>query len=83
MSFSKVNDNAWIARYLNDLWVFDTQEYQWHQLELKDSESKPSYVTLCLRALLDTLSFSPRSGFSFLSTPDGIVLHGIVNYILW
>ena len=32
------------ARYLNDLWVFDTQEYKWTQVELKEADSKPSYV---------------------------------------
>jgi hypothetical protein len=32
------------ARYLNDLWVFDTQEYKWAQMEFKDTEQKPSYV---------------------------------------
>ncbi|KAH9960561.1 hypothetical protein BGW80DRAFT_1362810 [Lactifluus volemus] len=49
------------TRYMNDLWVFDMQEYKWQQIEFKDpNERRPS----------------PRSGFSFLSTPDGIVLHG-------
>ncbi|KJA23207.1 hypothetical protein HYPSUDRAFT_137935 [Hypholoma sublateritium FD-334 SS-4] len=48
------------ARYLNDLWVFDTQEYTWTQVELKETDSRPS----------------PRSGFSFLPCADGIVLHG-------
>ncbi|KAG1733150.1 galactose oxidase [Suillus lakei] len=48
------------AQYLNDTWVFDTQEYKWRQIEFKDVDRKPS----------------ARSGFSFLSTPEGIVLHG-------
>lgn len=48
------------TQYLNDTWVFDTQEYKWRQIEFKDIDRKPS----------------PRSGFSFLSTPEGIVLHG-------
>ena len=30
------------ANYLNDLWIFDTQEYKWKQIELKDNERKPS-----------------------------------------
>ena len=30
------------ARYLNDLWVFDTQEYTWTQVELKETDSRPS-----------------------------------------
>ena len=40
LSFS----NQCIARYLNDLWVFDTQEYSWRQIEFKETELKPSYV---------------------------------------
>ncbi|KAI0717154.1 hypothetical protein C8Q76DRAFT_616487 [Earliella scabrosa] len=48
------------TNYLSDLWLFDTQEYKWRQVEFKDAERKPS----------------PRSGFSFLSTPEGILLHG-------
>lgn len=48
------------TQYLNDTWVFDTQEYKWRQIEFKDVDRKPS----------------ARSGFSFLSTPEGIVLHG-------
>ncbi|KAH9932992.1 uncharacterized protein B0H18DRAFT_673596 [Fomitopsis serialis] len=48
------------TNYLNDLWLFDTQEYNWRQVEFKDAERKPS----------------PRSGFSFLPAPDGILLHG-------
>lgn len=34
-----------IARYLNDTWIFDTQEYKWRQIEFKESERKPSYVS--------------------------------------
>lgn len=30
------------ANYLNDLWLFDTQEYRWKQVEFKDTERKPS-----------------------------------------
>ncbi|EIW54679.1 galactose oxidase [Trametes versicolor FP-101664 SS1] len=48
------------TNYLSDLWLFDTQEYKWKQAEFKDTERRPS----------------PRSGFSFLPTPDGILLHG-------
>src|ERR1700689_5011017 len=68
------------AKYLNDTWVFDTLDYKWRQIEFKDVDRKPSYV----------IHFSPsqckydlwfmrqraRSGFSFLPTPDGIILHG-------
>ena len=34
--------NLWAANYLNDLWVFDLQEYKWKQIVLKDNERKPS-----------------------------------------
>jgi hypothetical protein len=30
------------ARYLNDLWVFDTHEYKWMQVEFRETDSKPS-----------------------------------------
>ncbi|SJL15060.1 uncharacterized protein ARMOST_18542 [Armillaria ostoyae] len=58
--FGGFYDPGVTTRYLNDLWLFDTQEYKWRQAEFKDTEPRPS----------------ERSGFSFLSTPDGIVLHG-------
>ncbi len=45
--------------YLNDLWVFSTEEYKWNEIKQNDLR-RPS----------------PRSGFSFLPTADGIVLHG-------
>ncbi|KAI0760692.1 hypothetical protein C8Q74DRAFT_246837 [Fomes fomentarius] len=48
------------TNYLNDLWIFDTQEYKWKQIDFKDADRKPS----------------PRSGFSFLPAPEGILLHG-------
>ncbi|KAI0641395.1 hypothetical protein C8Q79DRAFT_307877 [Trametes meyenii] len=48
------------TNYLNDLWVFDTQEYKWKHIEFKETDRRPS----------------PRSGFSFLPTPEGILLHG-------
>ncbi|KAK0465820.1 galactose oxidase [Armillaria novae-zelandiae] len=58
--FGGFYDPGVTTRYLNDLWLFDTQEYKWRKAEFKDTEPRPS----------------ARSGFSFLSTPDGIVLHG-------
>ncbi|KAJ8586961.1 galactose oxidase [Rhizopogon salebrosus TDB-379] len=58
--FGGFYDPGFRTQYLNDTWVFDTQEYKWRQIEFKDTDRKPS----------------PRSGFSFLSTPEGIVLHG-------
>jgi hypothetical protein len=32
------------ANYLNDMWVFDMQEYKWKQIVKKDNERKPSWV---------------------------------------
>ncbi|KAG8216281.1 hypothetical protein J3R82DRAFT_6339 [Butyriboletus roseoflavus] len=58
--FGGFYDPGYRTQYLNDTWIFDTQEYKWRQIEFKESQQKPS----------------PRSGFSFLPTPDGIVLHG-------
>ncbi|KAH9061824.1 galactose oxidase [Lactarius deliciosus] len=58
--FGGFYDPGIATRYMNDLWVFDTQEYKWQQIEFRDpNERRPS----------------PRSGFSFLSTQDGIILH--------
>ncbi|KAF5390119.1 hypothetical protein D9757_003805 [Collybiopsis confluens] len=58
--FGGFYDPGVTTRYLEDLWVFDTLEYRWRQIEFKPNESRPS----------------PRSGFSFLSTSEGILLHG-------
>ena len=33
------------ANYLNDLWVFDMQEYKWKQIVMKDNERKPSWAS--------------------------------------
>jgi hypothetical protein len=30
------------AKYLNDTWIFDTQDYRWRQIEFKDVDRKPS-----------------------------------------
>src|SRR5258708_19132185 len=70
------------ARYLNDLWIFDTQEYKWTQVELKETNPRPSYVIShsFSRNLHDT--DRPRSGFSFLPCADGVVLHGtFINFV--
>ncbi|TFK53261.1 galactose oxidase [Heliocybe sulcata] len=58
--FGGFYDPGITTRYLNDLWLFDTQEYRWKQIERKGDEKWPS----------------PRSGFSFLPAADGILLHG-------
>ncbi|KAI6003046.1 galactose oxidase [Pisolithus albus] len=58
--FGGFYDPGYRTQYLNDTWLFDTQEYKWKQIEFKESDRKPS----------------PRSGFSFLPNSEGIVLYG-------
>ncbi|KAM0751250.1 galactose oxidase [Meredithblackwellia eburnea MCA 4105] len=58
--FGGFQDTGIRTSYLADLWVFDTLEYKWQQIELSDFMQKPG----------------ARSGFSFLPCPDGIILHG-------
>jgi hypothetical protein len=42
-SSPRLEVNAITARYMNDLWLFDTQEYKWQQIEFKDpNERRPS-----------------------------------------
>ncbi|PWZ00676.1 galactose oxidase [Testicularia cyperi] len=48
------------TQYLNDLWVFDTQG-TFKWTEIKQNDLRRP---------------PPRSGFSLLSSPDGVVLHG-------
>lgn len=36
--------NSPSANYLDDLWVFDTQEYKWKQVEFPLNFQKPSFV---------------------------------------
>lgn len=31
-----------VANYLNDLWLFDTQEYKWKQVEFRENDRRPS-----------------------------------------
>lgn len=31
-----------LARYLNDLWLFDLQEYKWRQIEFRETDTRPS-----------------------------------------
>ncbi|KAF5347577.1 hypothetical protein D9756_010671 [Leucocoprinus leucothites] len=58
--FGGFYDPGVTTRYLNDLWVFDTQEYRWTQAEFRETDLKPS----------------ARSGFSFLPCAEGVILHG-------
>ncbi|QRV91182.1 glyoxal oxidase [Ceratobasidium sp. AG-Ba] len=56
--FGGFNDPGIKTKYFDDLWIFDTQLYNWKQVEFGPTARRPS------------------SGFSFLPTADGVVLHG-------
>ncbi|EFP91432.2 uncharacterized protein PGTG_17388 [Puccinia graminis f. sp. tritici CRL 75-36-700-3] len=58
--FGGFHDVGVRTNYLHDLWFFDMMEYKWQQITSRDNERWPS----------------PRSGFSLLSIPEGIILHG-------
>ncbi|KAI5479162.1 Kelch repeat containing protein [Pseudohyphozyma bogoriensis] len=58
--FGGFQDTGIRTSYLSDLWVFDTNEYRWNQIEFSEHVQKPG----------------ARSGFSFLPTTDGLILHG-------
>lgn len=79
--FGGFQDTGIRTSYLSDLWVWDTLEYKWHQIEIADVDRKPGCVPsrFSFPAGRKTLTQDPpraRSGFSFLSCPEGIVLHG-------
>ncbi|KAF5093821.1 hypothetical protein D0Z00_003850 [Geotrichum galactomycetum] len=48
------------AVYLNDLWAFDVTSYKWHQVEFPPTHMIPD----------------PRSGHSFVPSPEGGVIWG-------
>ncbi|KAG8762053.1 hypothetical protein FRC11_011438 [Ceratobasidium sp. 423] len=58
--FGGFNDPGIKTKYFDDLWVFDTQLYTWKQIEFGPTGRRPS----------------ARSGFSFLPTTEGVILHG-------
>ncbi|GAA6060520.1 hypothetical protein JCM10212_005601 [Sporobolomyces blumeae] len=58
--FGGFQDTGVRTSYLNDLWVWSLTDYRWHQIEMREVDRKPP----------------ARSGFSFIPTPDGIVLYG-------
>ncbi|EDR01442.1 uncharacterized protein LACBIDRAFT_310787 [Laccaria bicolor S238N-H82] len=74
--FGGFYDPGVTTRYLNDLWVFDMQEYKWSQVEFKETELKPSFVSPTPITFTCDSLLSARSGFSFLPCTDGIILHG-------
>jgi len=34
------------ANYLNDLWLFDVQEYKWKEIVMRDNDRKPTCVSI-------------------------------------
>ncbi|KAF8815210.1 hypothetical protein BYT27DRAFT_7238510 [Phlegmacium glaucopus] len=48
--FGGFYDPGVTTRYLNDLWLFDTQEYKWNQVEFREMDAKPSGCTMTLWA---------------------------------
>ena len=58
--FGGFHDVGVRTTYLSDLWVWDTTTYHWHEIVIRDTDRRPT----------------ARSGFSLLSCPDGIILHG-------
>ncbi|CEL57405.1 Kelch repeat-containing protein 3 OS=Saccharomyces cerevisiae (strain ATCC 204508 / S288c) GN=KEL3 PE=1 SV=1 [Rhizoctonia solani AG-1 IB] len=58
--FGGFNDPGIKTKYFDDLWMFDTQLYIWKQIEFGPTAKRPS----------------ARSGFSFIPTAEGVILHG-------
>ncbi|SGY45982.1 BQ5605_C001g00367 [Microbotryum silenes-dioicae] len=58
--FGGFQDTGIRTSYLGDLWVWDTLNCRWHQIEIGQVDRKPG----------------PRSGFSFIPCPEGVILHG-------
>jgi hypothetical protein len=58
--FGGFQDTGAKTHYLADCWLFDLDEYRWHELISKDFERRPS----------------ARSGFSLVPCAEGVVLHG-------
>ena len=42
VSIDWIAPDIWPANYLNDLWLFDMQEYKWKEIVMRDNERKPS-----------------------------------------
>lgn len=58
--FGGFQDTSNQTKYLADLWIFDTQNYVWHQPTFPPAQLKPD----------------PRSSFTFLPHEQGAVLYG-------
>ncbi|KAH7001786.1 putative kelch repeats protein [Macrophomina phaseolina] len=58
--FGGFQDTSQQTKYLNDVWIYDTATFQWHEPKMPPAAQKPD----------------PRSSFSFLPTDSGAVLYG-------
>jgi len=58
--FGGFQDTSQQTKYLNDIWLYDTQRFTWHQPALPPASGKPD----------------ARSSFSFLPHESGAVLYG-------
>lgn len=58
--FGGFQDTSQQTKYLNDLWIYDTNKFTWHQPALPPASAKPD----------------ARSSFSFLPHDSGAVLYG-------
>ena len=58
--FGGFQDTSQQTRYLQDLWIYDCQNYVWHNATLAPAAQKPE----------------PRSSFSFLPHDSGAVIYG-------
>ncbi|GME25881.1 putative kelch repeats protein [Neofusicoccum parvum] len=58
--FGGFQDTSQQTKYLNDVWIYDTASFQWHEPKLPPASQKPD----------------PRSSFSFLPSDTGGVLYG-------
>jgi Domain of unknown function (DUF4110)/Galactose oxidase, central domain len=58
--FGGFQDTSQQTKYLQDLWIYDTQKYTWHETKLPPASQKPD----------------PRSSFSLLPHESGAVVYG-------
>lgn len=58
--FGGFQDTSQQTKYLNDLWIYDTDNFSWHQPTLPPASAKPD----------------ARSSFSFLPHEQGAVVYG-------
>lgn len=46
--FGGFHDTGIRTTYLQDLWIWDTQEYRWHEVLIRDVDRRPGYVRTIL-----------------------------------